>query len=267
MVSAPEEAIRVGRDIRDDVCRRRAIVSTRGRRLRRGAAEAVLLPRRDERTGRSRVDDRRPRAREPEPAARALPAAGDRPHRRRPQARRAEGRARAEPTAAGGAEDVRGGAAGDAARRQQKVDEPRSRRYVRKRDVSVPVFDSRIRVDFVSRGCTRSRGRNPAATAEAVVRLEQLLVVPDVVPALVEHPTEDRLVALQPADEPAGLVGAVLAVEIRPDQTRMPRWKMYVAVAASADGGSAGFSTKTMPPSASSSTTPYCDASSSEPTS
>ena len=61
-------------------------------------------------------------------------------------------------------------------------------------------------------GAVALAGRQAGGGAQAVVCFEQLLVVPDVVPGVVEQPAVHRLVPLQPADEAARLVGAGMEI-------------------------------------------------------
>ncbi len=138
MVAAPRAPISVGRDIRDDVCRRpRNDLGDELGSEGRERAEAALLPRADERPRDGRVRDRRPRGGEREPPAGALAAALDRPGRGRAAAgaeRRDDPDERAPADLA--RERARPPTAG-AASGEEQVDEPLRPRYGRTRDVSV----------------------------------------------------------------------------------------------------------------------------------
>jgi hypothetical protein len=116
----------VGRDIRDDVCRRGLDVS--GDELGgegRNRAEAALLPRAHERPYRPVVGDRRAGTREREPASRAFPAPLDVPRGRGAAESAARAPKRPQLAQAGPAERVCRRATADAGARKEKVDEPR----------------------------------------------------------------------------------------------------------------------------------------------
>ena len=88
------------------------------------APQTALLPGVDEPAGCRVVPDRRPGAREAEPAARALAAAFDRPRGRRAAARAERRLDPLELVAAAGAELFPAAAAYDAALRQDEVEHP-----------------------------------------------------------------------------------------------------------------------------------------------
>jgi hypothetical protein len=140
MVASLELPCTIGRDIRDDVCRRRLDVGDDelGGKSRR-AAEAVLLPRVDEGPRRVGIGNGGTGRREAETPSRTFAATFDRPHRRRPTERAARGRKHAQPRAAGRAERVGGTATRDAAARKHEIDEPNRQSYVANRNVSVPI--------------------------------------------------------------------------------------------------------------------------------
>jgi hypothetical protein len=139
MVTAAEQPIRIGRDIRDDVCRRPLELSDHevGGEAR-GRAEPLLLPGAEERPGRTGVGDRSPRRCERKPAARALATALDLPRRGRAAASTPRGDEWPEQRAAVGAQRLGRSATGDAAPGQEKDEEPRGPRYGGRCDVSVP---------------------------------------------------------------------------------------------------------------------------------
>src|SRR3954452_21373384 len=60
--------------------------------------------------------------------------------------------------------------------------------------------------------------RQPEASAQLVVSLEQLRAVADVEPTLVEAVAVNRLARLEPSDEAPGLIGRVPSVEVRRDE-------------------------------------------------
>ena len=60
-----------------------------------------------------------------------------------------------------------------------------------------------------SDGCVRLARGQTAREAQPVVRLEQLRLVADVVPRVVEDPRVDGLPRLEPLDEAPRLVGSV----------------------------------------------------------
>ena len=148
MVPATQLAERVGRDIRDDVCR--GPLDVGGDELcgqPGGVAEPALLPGANERARRAVVGDRRAGGGKRQPASRALATVGDRPRGGRAAVRTARRAKRPERTQAGRAERLGSGATTHATTRQDEVDEPRDPRYDRSCDVSVPEL-KRKRADF-----------------------------------------------------------------------------------------------------------------------
>jgi hypothetical protein len=139
VVAPPELPRGVGRD-RDDEIRLGSLdvgddeIAGESRR----PAEAVLLPRTDERPSRPGIRDCCAGRRERETTAGTLATALDRPSGRRTTASTTRSRKHSQARAAESAHRVGGGAARDATTGQEQVDEPRRPRYAATSDVSVP---------------------------------------------------------------------------------------------------------------------------------
>jgi hypothetical protein len=125
LVPAPQAAVAVGRDIRDDVCRRTG--QSPDEKLGGQACEragSALLPGADERTGGVGVGEPRAGGGESDPPPVALSAPLDRPGRRRATPGAERPMDRDQPAETPFAEGRPGLSAGDAARGDEEVDEP-----------------------------------------------------------------------------------------------------------------------------------------------
>src|SRR5207302_979901 len=148
----------------------------------REAAQAALLPGRDESAHRAVVRDRRPRGCESEPPPGALAAPANRPGGRRAAAL-AEGRTEPrQPVDAGRADDRPTAPAAETALREQEVEH-------------TPTLAAGRRAVCAGFAPTSPHLRAP-------VRLDELLVIADVEPLAVEAIPVDGLALLEPGHEP-----------------------------------------------------------------
>ena len=126
LVSTAEAAVAVGRDIRDDVCRRwgESLGEEPGGHGGKRAGSA-LLPAANERAGGVGVHEPRPGGGEGDPPSGALPAPLDRPRRRRAAPGTERRVHRDQPAEAGLAEERPRLSAGDTTRGDEELEEPR----------------------------------------------------------------------------------------------------------------------------------------------